>query len=386
MKLATFLLLLLAVNFAVVPASSNETQRRKSRNQKVASLQGRLSALHKKKQQLQRQLHGNKALTHQTLVEIARVDQQLDQVESALEVTTQQLGESKVQQKQVEGELNVATKRMLVVKEQVKQRLRRIYASGPTSTLSVLLGSKTGGELAGRADTMSEIAQSDQKIFMEYRALRAEVADRKQAADALVLRVTNLARRQEQEQEDLQNARETKKHKVQELKQQAGELEEAIAQFEQDEQQIQSQIDTFMRRLSQSGIKLPPFAGGFIRPVPGRITSGFGYRYHPILHITRLHAGIDFAAPNGTPVRAAASGIIIAAQYMRGFGNMVSIAHGSNLQTVYGHLSRFYVHPGQRVTKGQVIAASGATGLATGPHLHFELHVNGRAVNPLGRI
>jgi murein DD-endopeptidase MepM/ murein hydrolase activator NlpD len=212
------------------------------------------------------------------------------------------------------------------------------------------------------------------------------VAQKKTAADQLVVRISSLVQRQQAEQNQLQDERQRKSQKVKVLEQQAGELEEAIAQFEQDEHTLTAQIDEFMRRLSQTGQSLPPFVGGFIRPVPGAITSGFGYRYHPILHITRLHAGIDFHAPTGTPVHAAASGVIVAAQYMRGYGNTVMIAHGSDLSTVYGHLSRIYVRSGEHVSKGQVIAASGATGLATGPHLHFEVRVHGRPVNPLGRI
>jgi murein DD-endopeptidase MepM/ murein hydrolase activator NlpD len=231
---------------------------------------------------------------------------------------------------------------------------------------------------------MAQIAKSDHKVFDEYRLLKNEVANRKQAADAIVVQVTNLEHRQIAEQSQLQNARQQKDAKVKALEAEAGDLQEAIAQFEQDESQLTSQIDSFMRQLNASGVKLPPLVGGFMRPVPGRITSTFGYRYHPILHITRLHAGVDFHAPTGTPVHAAAAGIVVRAQYMRGYGNTITIAHAGDLQTVYGHLSRIMVRTGQRVTKGEIIAASGATGLATGPHLHFEIRVHGVPVNPLG--
>ena len=351
---------------------------------KVATLQNKLGSLRRKKAALQHQLHANRALTHQTLQEIQRVDAQLGEVEDALQQTDQQLADSKVKQKQVAGELQTASDKLAIVKAEVLERLRRIYSQGPTSSLSVVLGSHTGGELASRSEMMAQIAQSDRKVFDEYKRLRTEVADRKQAADQLVVQVTTLEHQQQAQQVQLNQARNAKSQKVKQLEQQAGELEEAIQQFEEDEAELTSEISKFEH--TAAGESLAPFSGRFIRPVPGAITSGFGYRYHPILHITRLHAGIDFHAPTGTPVHAAASGIIVRAQYMRGYGNTITIAHGSDLSTVYGHLSRIYVRTGERVTQGQTIGASGATGLATGPHLHFEVRVHGRPVNPLGKI
>lgn len=108
-------------------------------------------------------------------------------------------------------------------------------------------------------------------------------------------------------------------------------------------------------------------------------------RFHPILHRYRLHAGVDFGAPIGTPVRCAGPGEVVAATCMRGFGNVVIVDHGGGISTVYAHLSRIGVRPGQKIGQGQVLGAVGMTGLATGPHLHWEVHVGGRAVDPLGR-
>jgi len=383
----TLALILLLIGTAPIANAQRRHHRSRSThssNPKVAALQNKLANLRQKKARLQGRLKANHALTHQTLIEIQQVDQQLGEVQDSLENTELQLADSRVRQKQASGELQQATDKLTVVKAEVRARLKRIYTNGPTSSLSVLLGSHTGGELAARGEMMAQIAQSDRKVFNQYKALQAEVADRKKAADALVVQVSNLEQQQKNEQDALENARQRKSEKVKALEQEAGELEEAIQQFEQDESELTSQIQSFVSRLNASGERLPAFVGGFIRPVPGAITSGFGYRYHPILHITRLHAGIDFHAPTGTPVHAAASGVVAASQYMRGYGNVVMIAHGSDLSTVYGHLSRRMVGTGEHVSQGQVIGLSGATGLATGPHLHFEIRVHGHPVNPLG--
>jgi len=125
--------------------------------------------------------------------------------------------------------------------------------------------------------------------------------------------------------------------------------------------------------------------GGILAPIKGApITSLFGLRFHPILHILRLHAGIDFGAPVGSPVRAAADGRVEIAGFVPGFGEHVRIQH-DGFETSYSHLSEIpaAIHPGVEVKQGDIIALSGNTGLSTGPHLHFEYYLNRRAVDPL---
>ncbi len=119
-------------------------------------------------------------------------------------------------------------------------------------------------------------------------------------------------------------------------------------------------------------------------PVDGaRLTSNFGMRFHPLLAYSRMHQGVDFGAASGSPIKAAASGRISFAGWHGGHGNYVMVAHSGTLKTAYAHLSRFAVKPGQQVSQGQVIGYVGSTGLSTGPHLHYETWLNGRAVNPI---
>jgi len=117
-------------------------------------------------------------------------------------------------------------------------------------------------------------------------------------------------------------------------------------------------------------------------PVHGRLTSGFGERFHPILGYRRFHAGLDLAASAGTPIVAAADGRVVGAGWRGGYGQQVEIAHAGGVETLYGHMSRIAAHAGEVVRKGQVIGYVGSTGLSTGPHLHFEVTKNGRPVNP----
>jgi murein DD-endopeptidase MepM/ murein hydrolase activator NlpD len=122
-------------------------------------------------------------------------------------------------------------------------------------------------------------------------------------------------------------------------------------------------------------------------PIDGaRISSGFGMRRHPILGYSKMHMGVDFAAPKGTPVYAAGDGVVKLAGWQGGYGNFVEVRHANNYATGYGHMSRFAkgIKPGVRVHQGQVIGYVGSTGRSTGPHLHYEIRIAGKKVNPLG--
>lgn len=122
--------------------------------------------------------------------------------------------------------------------------------------------------------------------------------------------------------------------------------------------------------------------GQFVQPVAGYQSSGYGFRRHPILGYTRMHAGVDFAAPYGSPIRAASDGVVTTAGWHGGHGRYVRLNHSGGLGTGYSHMSRIAVAPGTRVQAGQVIGYVGSTGLSTGPHLHYEVYRGGNTVNP----
>lgn len=131
------------------------------------------------------------------------------------------------------------------------------------------------------------------------------------------------------------------------------------------------------------GADAPQVSSGLMAPVAGRITSGFGNRFHPILRFNRFHGGIDFGAPLGTPIAAAADGQVVGAGYSGGYGRQVRIAHAGGFLTTYSHMSAITAQHGATVRQGQVIGYVGSSGLSTGPHLHFEVRIGGQAVNPL---
>jgi len=148
-----------------------------------------------------------------------------------------------------------------------------------------------------------------------------------------------------------------------------------------------ARITEIIRRAS-TGPRLGPILtlrnGALIWPVPGAISSGYGWRIHPIFHTREFHTGIDIAAPYGTLIKAAQDGIVIYNGWMRGYGMLVILDHGRGLSTTYSHLSASLVSMGDRVQRGAVIARIGSTGWSTGPHLFFEVREDGQPVDPLG--
>lgn len=381
-RLIPFLCMLMLL----VPSVPVEAQNRAKRKSEGA-LRKDLRELREKRRALQRELRSTRRQANAVLEDIARVDARLESVSDALEQTTNRLQSSRSEQSRLKVELAEAQKQLAETEVQVRARLRQLYKQGQPTILSVFAGTSNPGDIPARAYLSRRIAEQDKRLFDGYRALTARIAARKQRQDQLVTEVAGLARRQQAQQNDLEDAKDEKSAALNSLRSKQRELQRMIAQFEQDERDIASEIAAFARRTNNgASLNLPLFRGRFIRPVNARITSGYGMRFHPILRRNRLHAGIDFGAPTGTPIRAAADGVVILAQRKGGYGNTVVIEHGGGVQTLYAHCSRMLVGPGARVRQGQVIARVGSTGLSTGPHLHFEIRINGRPVNPMGRI
>jgi murein DD-endopeptidase MepM/ murein hydrolase activator NlpD len=314
----------------------------------------------------------------------------LGDVSERLQSTSARLDESRVEQRHVATELERAQHRLVSIRGQVRQRLRAIYLTGTGSWLTAMVRSQSVGDVVSRGFLMRTVAHKDQELFIAYQREANAVRVQKANQDRLVLQVSRLERTETAQRADLDDARMRQSHVLERLHLKEGELEETLAQFAVDEQNISAQIAAYARRPRAPGTSatpsLPEFRGSLSMPVAGRIGDRFGMRYHPILHITRMHSGVDLVAPAGTPIHAAAAGNVISTSYMRGYGNVVILDHGGGVSTVYAHCSRILCSAGERVSRGQEIAEVGSTGLATGPHCHFEVRMNGHAVDPLSHL
>lgn len=148
-----------------------------------------------------------------------------------------------------------------------------------------------------------------------------------------------------------------------------------------------AEVEAFQELSKDSGITEVPIGGkGWLRPVGGVITSAYGWRTHPIFHRRIFHTGLDYDAPTGTKIKSTQKGTVSFVGWLDGFGNTIKIKHGTlngkSMESQYSHLSKFLVTKGQQVNIGEIVGLSGSTGYSTGPHLHFEIHENGKNVDP----
>jgi murein DD-endopeptidase MepM/ murein hydrolase activator NlpD len=273
-------------------------------------------------------------------------------------------------------------------------RLVDLYEGGDPSTLEVLLGSKSVGDLITKAQLVDSIGIQDKKISEEVGSakerVRVQRAHTKRFRSLVAAETRTIAIRAGQvralrdqllaSRDRLAAARSAKRESLQNVKESKAEYLHEVAGLQAASAALAGQIRTAQSTSSYSPGDATPSAAGFIWPVNGPVTSPFGWRWG------RMHEGIDIGAAYGTPIHAAASGRVIYAGWMSGYGNLVAIDHGRGISTAYGHQSSIAVSNGQIVSQGQTIGYVGCTGHCFGPHLHFEVRINGSPVDPLGYL
>lgn len=350
-------------------------------DQKVDALKSDLNSVKNRRESLKTKLDATKREVRVVRGDVRAMDQQLGTLEDQLSETTSRLSDSRLEQSRLARELIAAGERLKEKRQQMQTRLRNMYVRGDASVISAFVGVESVGDLASRKYILERIANKDRGLFDEVVALREGISKRKRRTDELVVSIDSLAKKQQSQQAFVQEVRDQKNTQLRGLRGQQAQLERLVAQLNAEERSIEAQIASY--QAGPGSQSLPAFTGRLSKPVSAPITSKFGMRFHPILKINRLHGGIDFGARSGTPIRAAGSGIVIKAEYSSSFGNMVVIDHGGGISTLYAHCSSIGVIRGQKIARGQVLGAVGSTGLSTGPHLHFEVRVRGKTVNPM---
>jgi murein DD-endopeptidase MepM/ murein hydrolase activator NlpD len=332
--------------------------------------------------------------------QVARLSDQVRELQSRVdEAATRLQGAEKrleVAQREVEActhRLQRAEERLASHRRRLSTRIARSYTAGTVTFLDVLLRATSLADFLDRQYYVASIFNSDLQFLTELRVEQHTVSVERAELE-----------QQRLQQEDAKQEKTLELQQVQGLKQQRQQLltkveteknlkEEELEELEQDSNSIAAMLEgewrherELWRELHHGlDIPMPRWTGTYVRPVAGYpISSGFGMRFHPILGYARMHTGIDFAAPLGTPIRAAAAGRVLWASWRGGYGRCIILLHDGGVATLYGHCSAISVYPGQLVKGGDLIGATGSTGLSTGPHLHFEIRVNGLPVNPLG--
>jgi murein DD-endopeptidase MepM/ murein hydrolase activator NlpD len=405
------LLVLFSVLVTGSAAGQSSSDRKSSIDAQIAELRRKIDSASKEEQILTEEISAVTAKIRSLEDDVALASARVDALEAQLAASKNRLAQlTQLFQLQTER-LGLLTSEHAVAEERLNERLVAIYQASDPTPVEVVLNAVSFSDLLDQLDYLRSMGQQDRLIARQVgtarremhaariktRETRAEVAEttaeievrteqRRVERNRLVAVQQELAEIRSIKQRTLaavQVSKEDYLHEVEGLQRASAALAAQIRAAQQAREARAAAARRSARSsYSAAAIATPsvsstPSAAGMVWPVSGPVTSGFGWRWG------RMHEGIDIAAPTGAPIRATAAGTVIYAGWMSGYGQLVVVDHGGGVATAYAHMSSMAAGVGQGVGQGQVIGYVGCTGHCFGSHLHFEVRVNGSAVDPL---
>jgi len=358
---------------------------------------------------IQQQVNQQNAAKADAETVIGSVSEQLRQIEEQLRQATAELGTIKEQRVAVENDITLNERQLAEAQKRLEgresvfyKRVRDIYINGRLSYLDVVIGSKDFSDFANRLEVLKRIIDSDITLINEIKKERADIEAHKQKLEADRAKLVELEKAALAKQAEIEQKKAERNVVLQKAQNDRATAMQAIEELNASSAQVSAMLKERQAARSAAAAAAAAAAqssggqgasdnwvqgtGQLGWPVSGEITSPYGYRVHPIWGTTIYHSGIDIGVDEGTPVHAADGGVVVWSGWMGGYGYAVVIDHGNGLSTLYGHNSELAVDEGQSVAKGQVISYAGSTGNSTGPHVHFEVRVNGDPVDPMGYL
>ncbi|HEY6837060.1 MAG TPA: peptidoglycan DD-metalloendopeptidase family protein [Gaiellaceae bacterium] len=375
----------------VTRASGDDYSRKHAIDARLQSVQARLAWAEHRQRELSAQLDSVDERLRALSARVGDVSARLVTIEHDLALHQEKL-DKLTELYKVETARFLSLKRQYAISvERLDQRLVELYEGGEPSTLEVLLSSRNFSDLISSTEYVDSLRVQDARIAGQILPVRKEARAqrlRTQQFRAVVAAETRTIRVRTEQVRSVERTLFLQKHELASARSSRREsliqVNESKREFLHEAAGLSAASAALAARIqSSSGYSPPdstPSAAGLIWPVSGPVTSPFGMRWG------RMHTGIDIGVPYGTSIHAAASGRVVHAGWMDGYGNLVAIDHGRGLSTAYAHQSRIGVSLEETVGQGQVIGYVGCTGHCFGPHLHFEVRINGTPVDPMGYL
>lgn len=347
-----------------------------------------LNELQDKKNELQNQINESNEQIDQIQIELTENLEQLNNLneriygyESEIASLEKNLGNIEKEIEIVTAKLNLIQENYNIQRDVLQNRIVALYEAGDIVYLDVLLSSNTLSEFVTNYYLIGEIAKYDSDLLENIENQKIQIENIKSSLEENKENVKTIKKNKEKTSIALENSKIIRNSYINKLNAQEKETQSKIDEFQAELNSIEAQIVA----LTTGNIGSDYVGGEFAWPAPGytTITSKFGMRFHPIFKVNRMHTGTDIGMPTGAYIIAANDGIVIKSMYTTGYGNMVMIDHGGGVSTVYGHGSEIIAQTGQTVKRGDIIMKAGSTGWSTGPHLHFEIRINGTPVDPM---
>ena len=396
-RLLTGLAIACTLLFAATAAGDPGISERKAAvDSKIDHLQGKIDAARAREGVLSSQIAVVTAKIRAIQDDVDAASAKLDGLESVLALHQRKLDHLNELYRLQTRKLVFLQRQHKAAAARLNRRIVEIYTSDPTEPLTVVLEAASFGDMIDQLEFLNDIGTQDAKIAHEVEQAKVQVREtrnatrktrRSVAETTRVVAARTLEQRQVRDrlawsQRELATARREKNEALSNTKETRAEYLHEVEGLLAESAGLAAKIRSAQSAAagSPAPVVSAPSAAGYIWPVHGVMTSSFGWRWG------RMHEGIDIAVGSGTPVVASASGTVIVAGWVGGYGNLVVIDHGNGIATAYGHNTNVTVGTGQQVAQGQLIAYSGSTGHSTGPHVHFEVRVNGSPVDPLGYL
>lgn len=356
----------------------------------LSDAKGEQSELEKERKSAQKTLDKLETKKDQLEDYIKEIDADLNSRQKEITKLAGDLEAKEEQISQTEAELQAAIEKSQRQYEAMKERIKFVYENGNQSYIELILKAESFSDFINRAELVSQVYEYDKNMLLSYEELQKTIAATKEQLEADKKTIQTMQANAEYEKQQLQIVANAKEAQVKEYQSDIKDMEAKIKEYDKEIEQRNAVIKRLeeqvkKQKAAQAGAAAPKYTGGkFTWPCPSstRITDEYGMRDDPFLHVQKMHNGIDIGAAYGSDIVAAYEGTVVAAAYDSSMGNYVMIDHGGELYTVYMHCSSFVTSVGARVKAGQTIAKVGATGRATGSHLHFSVRLNGSYVSP----